>query len=68
MEKLYKKIANKLDVSEESVQMGISEAINSNMSMADENREDTSVDLVVKDIIELFYCLSIDEQLKSGKE
>lgn len=67
MEKLYKSIAQKMEVEEENVEMCISEAMQYDANILDDDVHESRVDKVVRDIIRLFYCISLEEHLKKAK-
>ena len=63
MKKAYERIAKKLGVEETSVELCINNTVNNDMQQLSTNKNLTAADFAVKDIVNFFYCISIEEQI-----
>lgn len=63
MNNAYKKIAEKLGVEEKIVELCVTDAVNNDIQPIYTVQDPSKTDLVVKDIIQFFYRISLEEQL-----
>lgn len=63
MKNAYKQIAEKLGVEEKIVELCVTDAVNNDLQPINTGKNPSFVDIVVKDIIQFFYCLSLEEQI-----
>lgn len=63
MNNAYKKIAEKLGVEEKIVELCVTDAVNNDIQPINTVQYPSKTDLVVKDIIQFFYRISLEEQL-----
>lgn len=67
MEKRYGKIAEKMGVDTDAVRVCVEECVQKDMENILSGREMTDADCAVRDIIKLFYCISIDDYTERKK-
>ena len=67
MEKRYGKIAEKMGVDTDAVRVCVEECVQKDMENILSGREMSDADCAVRDIIKLFYCISIVDYTERKK-